>query len=275
MARGSNPDISPSDAPVVVISTAFSGGNFEELFHGEYSEFFEAEPIIDTIAPNCPTNLKVVVNSTKKTFLFTWYWPISNNSPDKSIQNDVKEFEFFMVSKDGLVSVGKTPIPRYFYKVLDNKIQWAQEEGIKFCVKAIDYHNLVSESSQIVRVFLNKDYGCKKLEISPIYESYQCGETSLTKKFILRKHAQFMKDTFIFSPGSSMAIKEPFKNNTNVLIITVKDLNTGYTTDFEVDVTHQSIRMITTVFGPTTTSSGIADSIRTGGMGLGGGRFVG
>jgi hypothetical protein len=243
----------------------FSGGNFEEFFHSEYSNFFESLPIVDVIAPNCPTNLKVVVNSNKKTFLFTWYYPTSANSPDKSIQNDIKEFEFYSVNDDNSLAVmGRMPIPRLLYTVGVDQIEKAQGKGLRFCVKAIDYHGLMSESSQIIRVFLNKDYGCKKEESNPTYESRNCGGSD-TKFYMLKKYATFNKDIFTFSPGSSVAIKEPFKNNTNVVIVTVKDLNTGNIVEFEIDVIHQTIIKSKTVYGPATITSDIVDSIRTGG----------
>ncbi len=250
-----------TSAPVV----RFSGGNFEEFFHSEYSDFFESLPIVDVIAPNCPTNLKVIINSTKKTFLFSWYYPISANSPDKSIQNDIKEFEFYSVNDDNSLSiVGRMPIPRLLYVVGADQIEKAQDVGLRFCVKAIDYHDLVSESSQIIRVFLNKDYGCKKEELNPIYESRNCGGSN-AKFYILKKYATFNKDIFTFSPGSSIAIKEPFKNSTNVVIVTIKDLNTGNVVEFEMDIIHQTLIRNRTMYGPVTTTSDIADSIRTGG----------
>lgn len=220
--------------------SSFSGGNYEELFHSEFSDYTETAPIIDSIVPNCPTNISALINTKRREILFTWYYPISN-STDGSIQNDIKYFEIlrFTNSKE-LVSIDSSTIPRYLFSVDDSLLDESMDIGLIFCVRAVDYHDLVSPISKMVLIKLNKDYGCKKSEINPRYVTMECGQTE-DKTIILSKKMFFDKDSITFSPGSYVGIKEPFKNNTNMFLVTINDMNTGASFSMNLSITHTHV----------------------------------
>lgn len=239
------------------------GGNFEELFHGEFSEFVEAQPIIDTIAPSCPTNLSCTVNTKNRTMFFSWYWPTTYSS-DGSIQNDIKEFEFFRLENGEHFLLTKIRIPKYSFYVNDALIEKSKNEGLMFAVRAIDYHDLTSEYSKIILVKLNKDFGCKEKEISPIFISNECGK-AFNKKYVLNKKIIINKDQIKLLIGSHIAIKEPFISRNNTLLLTIKDLNTGKI--FEISLTVENTQQINrdVVYSPTFNKTlDILASIRSG-----------
>ncbi len=241
------------------------GGNFEELFHSEFSEFVEAQLVIDTIAPGCPTNLSCTVNTKNRTMFFTWYWP-STYSSDNSIQDDIKEFEFFRLENDEQFLITKTRIPKLHFYVDDSLLEKSKNEGLMFAVRAIDYHNLTSEYSKTILVKLNKDYGCKQKEIDPAFVSNECGK-ALNKKYILNKKIIVNKDRIKLLVGSHIAIKEPFINKNNTLLLTIKDLNTGKI--FRINLTIEHTTQISRDFMyssvSTSKTSDILTSIRSGG----------
>jgi hypothetical protein len=245
-----------------VITSGLTGGNFQELFHGEFSEFIEAVPIMDTTAPNCPSNLTCLINTTRKEFFFTWYWPVTNSS-DGSIQNDIKEFEVLMYDDNDLsLVIAKTAIPSFKYIVPDNLLQKSFDGGLKFSVRAIDYHDLVSETSKVILVKLNKDFGCRKKEIDAIYISNECGKSKSAKKYELNNKLVINSDTISFNVGAYIGLKEPFKDKTNYLIINILDLNTGKTYTVDLEVSHNKVMRIETVYGIVPKTSDILSSIR-------------
>lgn len=232
------------------VSPTFSGGNFEELFHSEFSEFVEASPIIDTIAPNCPTNLRARPNTNKKQILFTWYYPI-NNSSDDSTQDDIKEFELLMYDREStdFTLITKTVVPRYVYDVPDSLLNVAFSDGLSFSVRAIDYHDLVSKTSKILKVKLNKDYGCKNEEILPEYLSLECGSIEERNKILTNKMLVY-SDFVTFAPATFVSIKEPFKNKSNILLVTIRDLNTGKKFELELTIVHNKIIKFKPIYTP-------------------------
>ena len=251
----------------IPVSPTFSGGNFEELFHSEFSEFIEASPIIDTIAPNCPTNLKARANTNKKQILFTWCYPI-NNSSDDSTQDDIKEFELLMYDRETteFTLVAKTVVPMYLYNVPESLLSSAFNDGLSFSVRAIDYHDLVSKTSKILNVKLNKDYGCKNKEILPEYLSLECGSIEDRNKILV--HNMIIKSDYItFAPATFVSIKEPFKNKSNVLLITIRDLNTGKKFELELTIVHNKIIKFKPIYTPVSIISPSASpTIESGGI---------
>lgn len=228
----------PSFVPEVV--DKLSGGNFEELFHSEYTEFVEAQPIIDTISPSCPTNLTCVVNTAKRKMFFTWYWPITY-SADKSVQNDIKEFEFLRFKDDQFIVVERVKVPRYEFFVSDDLLQESFDSGLMFAVRAIDFHDLFSDISKIILVKLNKNYSCKNQEIKPVYVSKNCG-IDQSKKYILNNKIIIEdKEQINFSIGAHIGIKEPFINKKNTLIIKIKELNSDETFYINLNIQHSKI----------------------------------
>jgi hypothetical protein len=241
---------------------AIFGGNFEELFHSEFTEFVEAMPIMDVVAPGCPTNLSCIVNTLNRTMFFTWYWP-STYSSDGSIQNDVKEFEFFRF-KDGEFSlITKTRIPKYNFYVTDDLLQESKDEGLAFAVRAVDFHDLVSKTSKTILVKLNKNYGCKEREIDPVFISGECGN-QLNKKYSLNNKIILNKDQINLFVGTHIGIKEPFKNRDNTLLLTIKDLNTGKIFTINLTIQHNKLTVHDVVYGVANKTSDILSSIRRG-----------
>ncbi|MFA5174630.1 MAG: hypothetical protein WC438_05610 [Candidatus Pacearchaeota archaeon] len=242
------------------------GGNFSELFHGEFSDFVVAQPIEDTIAPSCPTNIMCVVNSYQKTILYTWYYP-NAYSRDESIQNDIKKFSINISIYDQSFTYNSV-IPRFKFAIPENLIKLAETHGVKFFVKAVDYHNLVSESSQIVTSYIESDQNCKDLEYDVVYDLYDCN-IPMHKKHILKKHMNIQHDSIMLYPGFCVSIKDPFKNSSNVIIIDLIDLNTGKSIKLSLNITHQSVTRTVTTYGPIVSStSDVIESIR-GSRGIG------
>lgn len=226
------------------VSSFLPASNFEELFHGEFSEFKEAQPIIDTIAPACPTILRIFPNTNDKRMTLVWYFPI--NSGVASIQNDTKEFEIYLVDLSKTVEsekfllITKTTIPIFVYNVPDEKFVESLTNGLNFCLKAVDFHGLKSDYSSIVNAKLNKDLSCKFKEKNSIVIKRNCGEET-AKLIELRKKMTISSDSLEIFPGSFVGILDAFKNKNVTLNLKLKDLNTGYEFIKTISLQHNTI----------------------------------
>lgn len=255
----------PSSETSSTVFTTFTGGNFAELFHGEFSSDTEARPILDEIAPNCPTNLTAHINTSEKKIMLMWYFP-SSITTDGSYQNDIREFYVFMLKEGFYQKIASTKIPRFVYSVPDEQLTEAFDSGINFYLKAVDYHDLESNESQVIKVFLNKDFSCKGKEKTPVYLTNKCGLIDDSKKLELKKKMIFKgKNTFTFNIGTHVGLKEPFKNKSNALFLKIKDLVTGQINTFEIIVDHRNVISSIRTFGTVPKTSDIIEEIRMGG----------
>lgn len=217
------------------------GHNFAELFHGEFSDTIQSIPIIDTIAPPCPKNLRIVVNTQKNRMLLMWYYPIHAGIP--TIQNDIKQFDIYMVKKNGFEfeysKIHSTPYPLYVYQPDSEESINSMYDGLMFCIKAIDYHNLESPYSEIVFASLNEDYNCTHQELSTKVVARNCLDSRDNKRKLYNK--MLVSGEIKLTCGNFIGFLDSYTSGQFVFDMIITDLQTGIKYQKSLIVEHKSI----------------------------------